>query len=191
MQRSGSQMQVQPQVYAFAGVPCLAQWDVNDPGGSRYVGQRGSGPWAARPFRQTKLDPASWARGWAGGAPFTVDSAEAAASAGARDFCTRLGGALPDNDPRLVFSRQLMGVDRNATPEQLRAAFRRMAKKCHPDVRTSHPGETRTEDFRQLVEAYQILLAQLSETEPTDQDAVSRETRLPTDYRARWTLDGA
>ncbi len=46
-------------------------------------------------------------------------------------------------------------VARDATPEQIKAAFRRRAKECHPDTNPGNPeAEAR---FRELSKAYQVL----------------------------------
>ncbi len=48
-----------------------------------------------------------------------------------------------------------LGVDRNAKPEQLRKAYRRLARKFHPDV---NPGNKAAEEkFKEISEAYDIL----------------------------------
>ena len=48
-----------------------------------------------------------------------------------------------------------LGVDRNAKPDQIRKAYRRLARKFHPDV---NPGNKSAEEkFKELSEAYEIL----------------------------------
>lgn len=47
---------------------------------------------------------------------------------------------------------QTLGVARDATPEQIRLAYRRLAKQCHPDL---HPGNTQAEArFKTVAAAY-------------------------------------
>ena len=49
----------------------------------------------------------------------------------------------------------VLGVDRNAKPEHIRKAYRRLARKFHPDV---NPGNKSAEEkFKELSEAYEIL----------------------------------
>ncbi len=51
----------------------------------------------------------------------------------------------------------LLGVSKNATPDELKSAFRKMAKEHHPDV---HPEDNRKhaeEKFKEIGEAYRIL----------------------------------
>ncbi|HVB29822.1 MAG TPA: DnaJ domain-containing protein, partial [Terriglobia bacterium] len=48
-----------------------------------------------------------------------------------------------------------LGVDRKAKPDLIRKAYRRLARKYHPDVNpNNHQAE---EKFREIQEAYDIL----------------------------------
>ncbi|MBD3253859.1 MAG: DnaJ domain-containing protein [Candidatus Lokiarchaeota archaeon] len=50
---------------------------------------------------------------------------------------------------------KLLGVDKNATKEEIKRAFRKMARKYHPDV---NPDEERSgERFKEINEAYRVL----------------------------------
>lgn len=49
---------------------------------------------------------------------------------------------------------QILGVSPNASPEDIRAAFRQLARQYHPDV---NPSPTAHEDFLRVAEAYRIL----------------------------------
>jgi len=49
---------------------------------------------------------------------------------------------------------QLLGVPRNATPDQIRSAYRRLAKQHHPDTGEAPDGAER---FKQISEAYEVL----------------------------------
>ncbi len=50
---------------------------------------------------------------------------------------------------------RLLGLPRNASPEDVKLAYRRMARKYHPDVNQGDP--TAVDKFRLVQEAYQIL----------------------------------
>lgn len=50
---------------------------------------------------------------------------------------------------------EILGVEQNATEKDLKSAFRRLAKGCHPD---SNPGDAEAEQrFKELNEAYDVL----------------------------------
>lgn len=50
---------------------------------------------------------------------------------------------------------EVLGVDRNATEEELKRAYRKLAKKYHPDL---NPGDTEAEaKFKEINEAYKVL----------------------------------
>ena len=49
---------------------------------------------------------------------------------------------------------QILGVERGATPEQIKTAYRRLARKFHPDVSKEPNAEAR---FKEMQEAYEVL----------------------------------
>ena len=49
---------------------------------------------------------------------------------------------------------EVLGVDRNATPEQIKQAYRQLAMKYHPD---RNPASDATERFKEIAEAYAVL----------------------------------
>lgn len=50
---------------------------------------------------------------------------------------------------------QVLGISRQATEEEMKSAYRKLAKKYHPDA---HPGDQECEQkFREISEAYSIL----------------------------------
>lgn len=50
---------------------------------------------------------------------------------------------------------EVLGVSRDATPDQLKKAYRQLAKKYHPDV--NKDDENAAEKFKEVAEAYEIL----------------------------------
>jgi len=50
---------------------------------------------------------------------------------------------------------EILGLDRSATADEIKAAFRKLARETHPDA---NPGDTEAEDrFRHVAEAYEVL----------------------------------
>ena len=50
---------------------------------------------------------------------------------------------------------EILGVTPNATEEEIKRSFRRLARQCHPDL---NPGDKAAEErFKQIGEAYEIL----------------------------------
>ena len=50
---------------------------------------------------------------------------------------------------------EVLGVSKNATPDEIKKAYRKMAKKYHPDL---HPGDAAAEAmFKEVNESYEVL----------------------------------
>ena len=50
---------------------------------------------------------------------------------------------------------KILGVSRNATDKEIKSAFRKLARKFHPDL---HPHDENAEsEFKEINEAYEIL----------------------------------
>ncbi len=49
---------------------------------------------------------------------------------------------------------EILGVSRNATQDEIKRAYRQLARKYHPDVSTEPDAEAR---FKEINEAYQVL----------------------------------
>ena len=69
--------------------------------------------------------------------------------------------ATPAVKPRLEKDYYtILDIPVTATPEQIKEQYRRLAKKYHPDVRTSEKGiehQPNADMFRDVAEAYQVL----------------------------------
>ena len=48
---------------------------------------------------------------------------------------------------------EVLGVDRNASADDLKSAFRSLARKYHPDINKEHDAE---EKFKEINEAYAV-----------------------------------
>ena len=66
---------------------------------------------------------------------------------------------LGERDRELADKRdyyEILGVSKTATVEEIKSAFRKRAKECHPDL---HPGDKKAEaDFKELNEAAEVLV---------------------------------
>jgi DnaJ domain len=74
---------------------------------------------------------------------------------GWRETCDRADGAAKKKQERRDLY-DVLGVSRDATPEQIKKAFINLAKKWHPDRNPDNKDEC-TERFKELIEAYEIL----------------------------------
>ena len=52
---------------------------------------------------------------------------------------------------------EILGVDRSATEDEMKRAFRKLARKYHPDLHTSNDKKEAEEKFKELNEAYEVL----------------------------------
>ena len=50
---------------------------------------------------------------------------------------------------------ELLGISRNASPEEIKSAYRKMARKYHPDV--NREDENASEKFKEFNDAYEVL----------------------------------
>ena len=49
---------------------------------------------------------------------------------------------------------EVLGVSRDATPDEIKKAYRRLARELHPDV---NPGAEASERFKEVTHAYDVL----------------------------------
>ena len=54
-------------------------------------------------------------------------------------------------------ARRLLGLEQRANMEEIRAAYRRLSKRYHPDARDSDPDDSSA--FREIHAAYRLLLS--------------------------------
>jgi len=52
---------------------------------------------------------------------------------------------------------EILGVSRNATDKEIKSAYRKLARKWHPDLHTDKDKKTAEEKFKQVNEAYEVL----------------------------------
>lgn len=52
---------------------------------------------------------------------------------------------------------ELLGVDRSATEKEIKAAYRKMARKWHPDLHPANEKKEAEEKFKRINEAYEVL----------------------------------
>ncbi len=70
---------------------------------------------------------------------------------------------------------QTLGVGRDADPKQVKAAYRKLARKWHPDLHSGKKKEEAEERFKQINEAYEVL---------SDEDKRAKYDRLGSNWRA-------
>jgi energy-coupling factor transporter ATP-binding protein EcfA2 len=71
-----------------------------------------------------------------------------------RETCDRADSAKKERERRDLYD--VLGVSRDATPEQLKKTFIKLVKKWHPDRNPDNKDES-TEHFKEISEAYEIL----------------------------------
>lgn len=54
---------------------------------------------------------------------------------------------------------QVLGVDRNASDEEVKKAYRELARKYHPDANINNPNKAQAEEkFKEVQAAYQQIM---------------------------------
>jgi curved DNA-binding protein len=73
---------------------------------------------------------------------------------------------------------KILGVDKNASEKDIKSAYRRLARKCHPDV---NPGDAKAEErFKEINEAHEVL---------SDKEKRRKYDQLGADWQ-RWQQTG-
>ncbi|MCL6448600.1 MAG: J domain-containing protein [Armatimonadetes bacterium] len=70
---------------------------------------------------------------------------------------------------------EILGVARNATEKEIKAAYRKLARKWHPDLHTGRQKKEAEEKFKQINEAYEVL---------SDPEKRAKYDRLGSNWRA-------
>ena len=53
---------------------------------------------------------------------------------------------------------EILGIDRNAKEEEIKSAYRKLARKYHPDLNTGEDKKKAEEKFKELNEAHEVLI---------------------------------
>ena len=122
-------------------------------------------------------------------------AAAAAAAAGARDdaasvrrwrsrarvVVTRASSSSSSSSKNQDFY-SLLGVDANATPKEIKSAYRKQALKLHPDVNKSADAAVR---FNEVKQAYNVLIDETSRRE-YDRASSARRASSGADWAREW-----
>jgi curved DNA-binding protein len=78
---------------------------------------------------------------------------------------------------------EVLGVDSNASPEEIKKEFRRLARRYHPDL---NPGDKQAEEqFKQINEAYDILSDDLKRRQYNNQLFAGKRRLIRNSYPSR------
>lgn len=69
---------------------------------------------------------------------------------------------------------QILGIERNATEKEIKTAYRKLARKWHPDLHTEKDKAAAEEKFKEINEAYEVL---------SDQEKRAKYDRLGSSWR--------
>jgi hypothetical protein len=80
---------------------------------------------------------------------------------------------------------QILGVTPQATVQEIKRAFRNLAKRCHPDT----SGYDSAEHFRLVQGAYKTLMVRLSQCNTRTQTPQSTHKTNPTTSKTSWSVE--
>ena len=101
--------------------------------------------------------------------------------AGARVVVTRASSSSSSSSKNQDFY-SLLGVDANATPKEIKSAYRKQALKLHPDVNKSADAAVR---FNEVKQAYNVLIDETSRRE-YDRASSARRASSGADWAREW-----
>ena len=101
--------------------------------------------------------------------------------AGARVVVTRASSSSSSSSKNQDFYT-LLGVDANATPKEIKSAYRKQALKLHPDVNKSADAAVR---FNEVKQAYNVLIDETSRRE-YDRASSARRASSGADWAREW-----
>ena len=101
--------------------------------------------------------------------------------AGAHVVVTRASSSSSSSSKNQDFY-SLLGVDANATPKEIKSAYRKQALKLHPDVNKSADAAVR---FNEVKQAYNVLIDETSRRE-YDRASSARRASSGADWAREW-----
>ena len=76
---------------------------------------------------------------------------------------------------------KVLGIERDATDEEIKKAYRSLSKKYHPDANINNPNKDKAEEMFKLVqEAYQQIIYERAAAIPAAQARATTGSSIPT-----------
>ena len=81
---------------------------------------------------------------------------------------------------------EVLGVSKDASPDEIKSAYRKLARQYHPDV-SKEPKEVAEEKFKEISEAYEVLSDANKRSLYDQYGHRSEERRVGEEGRSRWS----